>query len=693
MRHFILLLLLCGHGIHSHACLLAEQLLKMQSEKLSSIHGFLSKEGWYSGVAMSDQDLIVFDYTLTYDRIIWNKSGQGSIELYYKVGKPTIVLYYPDQYCYDNLFKHFSSKQEGAVSILENRLTTKFQKGDVSVQFEEGQGAYYAQNYKILVLSESKVRSEIAFEKEKAAKVERMRLERKDESERTAQQASLYFNSGQFELALEEYRKIDALEMFNGERVFDFGSLTWVAEKMRECEFAVCNRFVQSAQELLTSKNYSQAILSYQRAIECHAGAAITDATTTEIRRIEGKMLEAQLSQKYDTGEEYFLSGSYDMALLSFEEATVLSKGSRESALKLEDLKNRIKEAKSNEFFRVADSLYNAKQFRKAIESYGDVLKLNPSNKAAKEKVAAAEKILDILHQRRTITFKYEKINSDNYLAFKSDVLKLLSTQLEAQASGFIQFETSLSFDTLGKNTSAPRVLTIDNTGFEEGLQKVHTSSRLTPPKLGDYFISSFDTERFELDWKTEEIQFNTKRLNLVGPQMAGVSSVCTEYLKRKPYCYGRSTFSVRTKTLNGKEFVDIGLIDYRPKGMPSSAFASLILPGLGSLKVTHGRKGWLSMVGFFTMAGSAVVFESLSAQRYTSYKAATDQEQTTRLYNEANNMHKASLVCASLATTIYVSDFIRALSVASKNKRNSERLKAAVKKNSFEVQYQPLSY
>ncbi len=665
----------------------------MQSEKLSSIHAFLNKEGWISGAAMSNQDLIVFDYTLTYDRIIWNKSGQGSIELYYKVGKPSVVVYYPDQYCYNSLFKQFSSRQEGAVSIQENRLTTKFRKGDVSVQFEEGQGMYYAQNYKIFVLSEGKVRNEISVEKEKEAKMERMRLEREDESGRIALQAMAHFNSGQYELALEEYKKIDALELLNGVRTYDFGALTWVAEKIIECEFAVCNRFVQSAQEFLTSKNYDQAILSYQRAIDCHTIASVTDLTTNEIRKIEARLLDAQVSQKYDFGEQHFLAGNYDLALVSFEEAAALSKGSSESAAKLDGLKNRIKESKSNEFFRVGDSLYNAKQYRGAIESYGEILKLNPSNKSAKEKIAAAERILDILHQRRTVTFKYEKTNPDSYLAFKTDILKLLVAQSESQESGFIQLETSLGFDTLGKNTSSPRVLTVGNAGLEEGLRRAHTNLKLSPPKLGDYFISSFDSERMELDWKTEEVEFNTKGLNLEGPQIPGVSSVCTEYLKRKPYCYGSSVFSVRTKTLNGKEFVDIGLKDYRAKGMPSAALASLILPGLGSLNVTHGRKGWLSMAGFFAMTGSAFVFESLSAQRYNTYLSTVDPAGADRLFKEANVMHRTSLVCASLAATIYVSDIIRALNVASRNKRNSERLKSAVKRNSFEVQYQPLSY
>jgi tetratricopeptide (TPR) repeat protein len=693
MRFYLCLVLFLGAFFEADSCLLPEQLLKMQSEKLSSIHGFLSSEGWNSCSAMSDQQIAVFDYTLIYDKIVWNKYDQGIIELYYKHGKPSIVFYYPDSYCFESVLQQFASKQDGISSVSGNRLTTKFQKGNVTVQFEQGQ--YYAngRSYAIIVLQENEVKNEIAQEKEKIAKAERLRLEREVEAERVTQQAAVYFGLGQFELAEEEYRKLAGLEMVGADRPYDFGSTTWVPLKIRECQHGFCNRPIKLAEVAVNEKKYDEAISNYQVAIDCYGNAEFEGEGNIEIQRIQGKIRDIQATQKYDNGEQYFLEGNYDMALTSYEEAAVIANNRSESTAKLNDLRNRIKEAKSNEFFKTADNFFKDKQYRSAIEAYKEVLNLNPENKVAKDKIAAAENIIEILHKRRTITFKYSETNSFNYNAFKSQLLDLLVTTSESQPNGFIELETNLSFDTMGVNISAPIVNSPKGVGLEESLLEIHRSSKLSPPKLGDFFISSSDIERFQVDWKTEEIEFTTKRMNIVGPQLNGVSSVCTDYLKNKPYCYGTSVFSVRTKTLNGKQFIDIGLTKYNPKGMPSEALASLIVPGLGSLRVTHGQTGWFNMAGFFTLAGSAFVLNDLSEKRYASYQATTDQGEMDRLYNEANNMHKASLVCASLAATIYVSDIARAVSVGVKNKRRSSSLKSAVKKNSFDIQRQQLKY
>ncbi len=691
MRFYLCLTLLLGLEIKLHACLLSEQVLKMQSEKLSSINGFLTGEGWHRSLALSDQEVIVFDYTLYYDKVVWSKYDQGEIELYYKAGKQSIVFYYPEASCYHSVLQQFSSKQKGEVSRNGNDLTTKFQKGNLTVQFEEGDIAYSGHPYTVLVFDEREVKKEISTAKEKIAKAERLRFERENEAESVTQQAGVYFDLGQFELAEQEYRKLAGLERVGVDQLYDFGSDSWVADKILECQFGVCNRSIQAAAESFSQKKYDDAIVNYQAAIVCCESPDFQGAKGDEIQRIHGKILEAQLAQKHDIGEEYFLSGNYDMALASFEEAAALSNNSIAFNTKLNDLRNRIKEARSNEYFAAADNYYNTKQYKKAIESYREVLKLNPNNKSATDKIAASENILDILHKRRTIVFKYADTNPMNYTSYKAEISGLLDSRTSSESLGLINAKASLSFDTLGINTSTTTIASSSTSGLD--LNKILHNPKLSPPKLGDYFISSEDVEDIKVDWKTDFVEFNTKGTSIYGPTIPGVTSFCSDYLKSKPYCYGKTTFAVKTKTLNGKQSIDIGLSDYNPKGMPIAGLASLAIPGLGSVFVTHGETGWFNMASCLTLAGAAFAFENASSGNYSNYLDATTQDEMDNLYEKANQQHKVSLICASLAATIYVSDVVRAMNVGFKNLKNSRALRTEVKKNSFNLQYQPVKF
>ena len=135
-----------------------------------------------------------------------------------------------------------------------------------------------------------------------------------------------------------------------------------------------------------------------------------------------------------------------------------------------------------------------------------------------------------------------------------------------------------------------------------------------------------------------------------------------------------------KNKKINNHIYKDISLTDYKIAGGPSNALYSLIIPGLGTKKVTYGKKGSKRMKNFFIWAAVATSVKLISNSFYTDYLNATSQEDMDQNYKNATTYNYIYVGSLSICGTICITDFFSALSKGTKNKKKSKRLRDELK-------------
>ena len=151
-----------------------------------------------------------------------------------------------------------------------------------------------------------------------------------------------------------------------------------------------------------------------------------------------------------------------------------------------------------------------------------------------------------------------------------------------------------------------------------------------------------------------------------------------------------RYIFKIKDKEVNGKSFSDINLVNFRTVG-PNAALLSMLMPGMGALKVTYGQKGWGRFTCFLISSGLAIGSKLYSDAQYKSYLNATNQTDIDKLYKNANISHKVALISGAVSASIYLHDIIWVLSKGAKNKKSSKILRNKLKQGPVNVQNQKI--
>jgi hypothetical protein len=112
---------------------------------------------------------------------------------------------------------------------------------------------------------------------------------------------------------------------------------------------------------------------------------------------------------------------------------------------------------------------------------------------------------------------------------------------------------------------------------------------------------------------------------------------------------------------------------NYKSFGGPSNAMYSLLVPGLGKMLTSRGRKGWGTLISVVTLGAAAYYMNSSANASYEKYKDAVDQVEIDKFHAEASKLKTFALTASILGASIWCLDISSVYSIGKAN-RNNER-------------------
>ena len=609
-------------------CFTKFQLIKMQKTSLSNVRTFLNHEGWSFKVAQSNQTFNYFDYTFNYNIVQWEKSSYNGGNL---------ILYNltgkPNIVIFQAHSACFQELMNGFSSNLTG--TTKVEDNILSTTFIEGGVTIEFREY------------------------------RQDNSSR--QYSILVYNS----IALQQEIK--------NER--DKEEALIKAEK--EAEFKYQN-IVMEADRLFNLKKYEEAKIQYNFANELQYNIEILNKIDACNEAICNKIISNANNQ--------FEAGNYATSITTYEQAIGCAQNVTLIQNKIALAKKKINEIKINEKLNLANSYFLLNDLELALKEYNEVLILDEQNYVAIGGINKINTIKDILKKRKTTIFSYAKTNPIDFSSLNDRLLNNLNSVIATKKNGFLNCEFKIAFDTLGRNSSALKLNSSSDSKYLDFLNEASNLNSLNSSKISGYFISSTDLINIDLKWQTDNVHFKSNFSGIKTVNHSYNNNAITKYINSQNYKYGKFTFEVKSKTFNNNILTDIKLVNYKSTTGPSSVIYSILMPGMGTLKVTNGKKGWGRFAVFLVSSGVAIGSRMYSDIQYKNYLQTSDQLLINKYYNIANNSHKTSLILSGLSATIYLYDVIWVFSKGIKNKKEAKYLRKQLNLGPIEIQKQLIS-
>jgi NACalpha-BTF3-like transcription factor len=610
-------------------CFSKHQIFKIQASSLDEIRMFLNNEGWAFDGAKSNQPFNYFDYHINYDVVKWEKSSN------YNIGR--IFLYTANNK--PNIVIYQSN------SYCFNNLLTSFNAGKGRTSIDDDK--------LVTIFKEGPITIEF-------------REYKNDYSSR--QFSILIYNAAALNYEIQISKKAaEALK---------------AAEEERNQTY---HNAIAEGDMLFVMKDFETAKVKYLIALEIENN----DLVQSKIDLCNKAICDALVSK----GDSLFNENQYDGALKMYVESKECSHFSPGTQEKIKLTEKKILEARINAILNQADFLFNDKKFKLALQQYNAVLLLDPSNMTAINGVKRIQEIMSVLEKRRTSIFSYEKTNGSDLRKFQNLLLKDLEAQINTINEGYLNMKYFISYDTLGNNLSQLENISTSLPSYTTNLTSLLSSGVLNPSMESGYFLAA--REHLILDLKWGEIKMNlrsnSKGLFYDDYSSQDISSV-RRFIYSQPFNYGRYTLGIKRKEVNGKVFSDINLVKYTTVG-PEAALLSMLMPGMGTLKVTYGKKGWGRFTGFLLSTGLAIGSKLYSDSQYQSYLLASSQPDIDSYYNNANLTHKIALISAGISASIYLYDIIWVLVRGSKNLKATRSLRRQLQSGPIPLQNQQISW
>jgi len=669
-----------GYAQDNSGCLLKHQLIKMQSSSLDDIRMFLNNEGWSFDGAKSNQSYNYFDYPINYNIVLWEKSSYyngGNIFLYTSAGKPNIVIYQSNSSCFNSLLQSFNANK-AKTNIDNDKLVTTFKESNITIEFREYKNDYSSKQFSILVYNSTALYQEIQILKEQAEVLKKAEVEQKKKYDNAISEGDVLFSSSKFEDAKLKY--LSALEIENN---------VLVQSKIELCDKAICEKLISKGDSLHNANQYEKALSVFTEAKGCSKSLL---SLQERIKITERKILDGKINTIQSKADLYFNDKKYDLALNNYNSILLLDKSNVYASERIKITERRILDGKINTIQSKADLYFNDKKYDLALENYNSILLLDKSNVYASERIKQILEIKNILAKRSTTVFSYKITNKNDLIQFQNLLLDDMKLQINKNKEGFINLNYLISFDTLGNNFSAVKNISTSLTGYSTYLSNISQNGILKPASDGGYFLASKENLTLDIKWSTDKAAYKSKSKGIFQSEYTSQNqSTIESFINRQSFKYGKYIFEIKDKEFNGKHSSDINLVKYKTVG-PKAVLFSMIMPGMGTLKVTYGKKGWSRFTCFLLSSGLAIGSKLYSNAQYKSYLSATSQADIDKYYNNANMSHKIALVSGGISASIYLYDIIWVISKGAKNLKSSKPLRKQLQQGPVQIQNQPIT-
>jgi len=661
----------------------------MTRENKQSINSFLSSQGYvqYEESSISDEQMVIggFQYEKSFS---WSK-GSSMLFLITKKGFPNIISYY--SYSCFNLLKESKignvdkgqttgeiifNFNDGWIYVFNNdQLKQKQAAREKKINDKKGELWEMKSSFESFIIQGENFLEENFLKEAKSSLLS---------SQNIAQKYISYYEKNYNLLS----KDIQFLDLYPKPDFFEssLGSLeSLLLIKERNIEF---DKIIKIGDSLFGIGSYVSAIEMYERARPFDDNFQVDS-------KIETSKL-AKSNVLTNSAEAALLINDFDAALDHLKQAL---KYSNNSYL----IENKIKEVTENKLDhnlasieKTGDSLFQLSNYEKAILTFEKYLLLKPNSPRIADKLKKCYEIKNILFARREKVFDYRKTNEKDFFSLRnklSDDLKEIVIQKE---KGLVKYDFHIKYDTFGINNSFLSMRESSIHGLEKKIVKYTQDKSLLPPtKIGNYFIASTDKISFDLNWLTYTNTFKSNHKGVVSLNKKLSTSNLNEidsYLSKNSDKKGKFIFKIKEKEINGNTFTDISLISYKV-ARPRSAIYSLIMPGMGTLKVSYGEKGWGRLTCFLLSSAVSVGAKLYSDQNYERYLRSTNIIDQDQFYEQANIANKVFLVSAGLSATIYTYDFFWVISRGIKNLRSSRTIRKTLRHSPIPIQNQDFDF
>lgn len=219
--------------------------------------------------------------------------------------------------------------------------------------------------------------------------------------------ADLFFNKQEYENALPEYQKANALkpaEKYPTQQINEINKLI-AGEQALESNYS---NTITTADQQFKSGEYTKAIKSYTAALAIKPQETYPSEKIAAINQLLGdqEALDAQYSKLLTDADNLYREKYYQEALTNYQEAQNIRPENSVTAKKIAEITSLLAvlekdEANYNQTIIQADELYEQKQYEEAKLAYMKASNLKPDNPYPKEKVAEVDQL--ITNQQATL--------------------------------------------------------------------------------------------------------------------------------------------------------------------------------------------------------------------------------------------------------------------------------------------------
>lgn len=327
----------------------------------------------------------------------------------------------------------------------------------------------------------------------------------------------------------------------------------------------------------------------------------------------------------------------------------------------------------------------NSKNYYTAIVYADSILLFDATNSNAITGKKEMQNILAFLKERKTTTYEYWKFNPQLKSSLLSDYKEKCLKLVDGSETMRYSFDLLLETDTSCGIYPSIRWNSNSATSIDFANEAILSYNILPFEKYG-YCVRSGASLSFQLTYSNFSYQTKYVGGNFIGkfePDERIIDFMDSKF----PEANGKLSYTIRNVDFNGEKSKEIYLTKFETRG-PLNSLLSFIVPGLGSLRVSYGKKGWVSFSGFLFSSGLGLATKYYSNLEYQKYQSATSQTDIDKYYGNANTLHKIALISGGVSATIYVYDIIWAFSKGCKNRKLSKPIRKMLNQESFVIKY-----
>lgn len=723
---FLLLIPFISKSNHldEFGCFTRNQVLKMQSAPAEKVGDFLYKENWQNDRALNNLTGF-FGYELKYNLNYWTHPyfPDRSVSLYSAALKSNILIIQTNQACFNELLYEFNNlklvttSKDGYVirrGKIDN-LVVEFQE----IYDEEGEKFFY-----LLVYNPATMKSELDALKKKDAELKKTQLERETRIASLTQQGDSLFEASQFEAAktkylalltlesndeislkIEECEKniclikvkegVKMMENENFQMAIDyFNKIKDCADKhvdessnfnvdvyIDQCKNGICNQDVKAGDAFFALNKYNQAIEKYNDAKKCLT-KLLGNETNLDIDQKIYQAKKALLLIEIGIGDSLYIIDQYDAAIKKYI-------ASRSFGIEDKLIDNKIKQVQEatlkkqiSELTLEAQEQLSSNSYSKALVTYKKIQNLSPYNSEVSKKVKELEEILSVLELRKKTVLSYKEVDKASFKTLQNKLIDLSIDKINATNNGNLELDIQIKFDTAGKNkTELSKFVGLKSS--EEKELKTWITNELPAPIKGQFFFAAKDNLSLNLNWSTDNFKEKTRKNPFYTysefPEINTFIQNQTE-IKHAKYSFELKKVKIESSNLDMKnQTTNLFYVTKCKTPGPGNVFYSMLLPGVGTMRVTQGQKGATKMILFILSSATAYYANELSKENQIKYQNATNTADYNKYYGLASDYSLTALYSAGFSTILYIHDFFWVIKKGKSNRRDARNLNSQI--------------